>query len=141
MGPRRAAAVNDDAGNPLNILIKQPCQSGFFGTKRFHALCQNPAHPRFQPGQTRHVESPGFQRGGHFGRVGFGKAVHPAAAHHQRGHLQPGPDVKPARALRPQQCLVAGKAKHIKPQLLHIDGPGTRRLGRIHDHQKSMGFG
>lgn len=35
---------------------------------------------------------------------------------------------------------MAGKAKHIKPQLLHIDGPGTRRLGRIHDHQKSMGF-
>ena len=36
---------------------------------------------------------------------------------------------------------MAGKTKHIQPQLLHIDGPGTRRLGRVHDHQKSMGFG
>ena len=63
-----------------------------------------------------------------------------AAAHHEGADGEAGPNVQSARALRAEQRLVSGEAEDVHPQRLHVDGPRTRSLGRVHDKRKTVLF-
>ena len=116
-----------------HLLIKQAGKGVFPGSKVFYALFQQPTHPGTQPCKAVHVQCASLQCGGHPQGVCFVKAVHAAAAHKERRNAQAVAHISSAGALRPQKCLVAGKAEGIYTQLLHINGLRTGSLGSIYD--------
>ena len=68
----------------------------------------------------------------------FIKAVHAAATNKERRNAQAGAHISSAGALRPQKCLVAGKAEGIYTQPLHINGLCSGSLGSIYDEQQTV---
>ena len=129
------------ARRSTHLLIKQAGKGGFPGSKVFYALLQQPAHPGAKPRKAVHVQRASLQCGGHLQGVHFVKAVHAAAAHKERRNAQAGAHISSAGALRPQKCLVAGKAEGINAQLLHINGLCTGSLSSIYDEQQTVPVG
>ena len=93
-----------------NVFIKERRQCSFFCTQRFHTMSQNPFYTGTQARQTRNIERPGFQSGGHLCGMLFIKAVYAAASHYQWLDEKPRAHIQAACSLRAKQRLMPGEA-------------------------------
>ena len=66
------------------------------------------------------------------------KAVHTAAANHQRPNGKPRAYIQPTGPLRAQQGFVAGETQHVDAENLHVQRQFSGRLRRIYDQQQAV---
>ena len=100
-----------------------------------------PVHGGGQARDAVAVKGTRLQADGILGRLLRQVRLHAGPAVFQGPDLHAGPDAHASRPLGAHQPLVAGKAQHVRPQIVHVDRSGAGGLGRVHHQQGTVFMG